>query len=115
MLNATIPSDTVASHIASKYAANDPYTIMMVDAKDVYSLGPQYAADLSSEKVGERYKLRDPGRRQNTRLPVLRRGPRSDVQRDAIKKITGEDFDPTKYETLDSFKELLAKARKRAA
>ena len=28
-------SDTVAAHLATKYASNDPYTISMVDAKDV--------------------------------------------------------------------------------
>ena len=32
-------SDTVAAHLATRYSANDPYTISMVDAKDVYSLG----------------------------------------------------------------------------
>lgn len=40
-------SDTVSAHLASKYAASDPYTINMVDAKDVYSLGKLYGADMS--------------------------------------------------------------------
>ena len=31
-------SDTVSAHLATKYASNDPYTISMVDAKDVYFL-----------------------------------------------------------------------------
>ena len=31
-------NDTVAAHMATKYAANDPYTLAMVDAKDVYFL-----------------------------------------------------------------------------
>ena len=42
-------SDTVAAHMATKYAANDPYTISMVDAKDIYSLGPEHALDLSDQ------------------------------------------------------------------
>ncbi|MCI2050157.1 MAG: ABC transporter substrate-binding protein [Lachnospiraceae bacterium] len=102
-------SDTVASHIASKYAANDPYTIMMVDAKDVYSLGPQYAADLSSEKwvSDTNYAIQVDGKTLGFPFCVEARGLM--YNGDAIKKITGEDFDPTKYETLDSFKELLAK------
>ena len=29
-------SDTVSAHLATKYASNDPYTISMVDAKDIY-------------------------------------------------------------------------------
>ena len=31
-------NDTVAAHLATKYSSNDPYTLSMVDAKDVYSL-----------------------------------------------------------------------------
>ena len=41
-------SDTVAAHMSTKYASNDPYVISMVDAKDVYSLGPEHAIDLLS-------------------------------------------------------------------
>ena len=28
-------NDTVAAHLATKYSSNDPYTLSMVDAKDV--------------------------------------------------------------------------------
>ena len=42
-------NDTVAAHMATKYAANDPYTLAMVDAKDVYSLGAEHALDLSDQ------------------------------------------------------------------
>lgn len=31
-------SDTVEAHLATKYSANDPYTLAMVDAKDIYLL-----------------------------------------------------------------------------
>ena len=40
-------NDTVAAHMATKYSSNDPYTIAMVDAKDIYSLGPEHAIDVS--------------------------------------------------------------------
>ena len=40
---------TVASQVATKYASNDPYTLTMVDAKDIYSLADDYAYDLSNE------------------------------------------------------------------
>ena len=30
-------NDTVAAHLATKYASKDPYTISMVDAKDIYT------------------------------------------------------------------------------
>ena len=42
-------SDTVAAHLATKYTGGDPYTISMVDAKDVYSLAEEHAIDLSNE------------------------------------------------------------------
>ena len=41
--------DTVAAHMATKYSSNDPYTIAMVDAKDIYSLAEEHAVDLSGE------------------------------------------------------------------
>ena len=42
-------NDTVAAHLATKYASKDPYTISMVDAKDVYSLAKEHAVDLSDQ------------------------------------------------------------------
>lgn len=42
-------SDTVAAHLATKYSANDPYTLAMVDAKDIYSLAKDHAIDLSDQ------------------------------------------------------------------
>ena len=41
-------NDTVSAHLATKYASKEPYTLNMVDAKDVYSLGAQYGYDMSS-------------------------------------------------------------------
>ena len=42
-------NDTVSAHMATRYASDDPYTISMVDAKDVYSLGAEHAIDLSDQ------------------------------------------------------------------
>ena len=36
-------SDTVSAHLATRYSANDPYTISMVDPKDIYSLAADHA------------------------------------------------------------------------
>ena len=47
-------SDTVAAHMSTRYASNEPYALAMVDAKDIYSLGPEHAVDLSGEQwVGD--------------------------------------------------------------
>ena len=43
-------ADTVSAHLATRYASNSPYTLSMVDAKDVYSLAEEHAVDLSDEK-----------------------------------------------------------------
>lgn len=46
-------NDTVSAHLATKYASKDPYTISMVDAKDVYSLAKEHAVDLS-DRIGSK-------------------------------------------------------------
>ncbi|HIT61373.1 MAG TPA: carbohydrate ABC transporter substrate-binding protein [Candidatus Fimousia stercorigallinarum] len=100
-------SDTVAAHMASKYSSNEPYVLSMVDAKDVYSLGPDHAIDLSDESyVGDtNYAITIDD--QVLAVPFCIEGRGLMYNADAIEKITGETFDPTKYTTLDAFKELI--------
>ncbi|MCH9275954.1 ABC transporter substrate-binding protein [Bifidobacterium amazonense] len=99
--------DVVASHLASKYASKDPYTISMVDAKDVYSLAEEHAVDLSDESwVGDTdYAVSVNGKVYGFPLCVEARGLIYNA--DAIKKITGKDFNPEDYKTLDDFKALI--------
>ena len=42
-------NDTVSAHLATRYASNNPYTLSMVDAKDIYSLAEEHALDLSDQ------------------------------------------------------------------
>ena len=100
-------SDTVAAHLSTKYASNDPYTIAMVDAKDIYSLAKEHAIDLSGEKwVGDTSAaIAIDGKTYGFPVCVEARGLIYNA--DAIKKITGEDFDPSKYSTLKDFKALI--------
>ena len=98
---------TVASQVATKYASNDPYTFTMVDAKDIYSLADDYAYDLSNEDWVSHTTL---GITVNDKLAgfpfcVEARGILYNA--DAIKNVTGKDFDPKAYATLDDFKKLL--------
>jgi raffinose/stachyose/melibiose transport system substrate-binding protein len=104
--------DTVAAHLATKYASKDPYTINMVDPKDIYSLGVQYGADLSACAW-----VQDTDQAIDVDGKVL--GMPSCVEArgliyngEAIKKITGKDFDPASIETLDDFKALLEELKK---
>lgn len=99
--------DVVASHLASKYASKDPYTISMVDAKDVYSLAEEHAVDLSNESwvKDTDYAVKVNGKTYGFPLCVEARGLIYNAE--AIKKITGKDFNPDDYKTLDAFKGLI--------
>ena len=87
-------NDTVAAHLATRYSSNDPYTLSMVDAKDVYSLAEDHAIDLSGEKWVEntQYALSMDGKVVGFPVCVEARGLIYNA--DAIEKITGETFDP---------------------
>ncbi len=102
-------SDTVASHIATKYASGDPYTMAMVDAKDIYTLAGEYATDLSGEDWVDKteYAISVDGKVVGFPLCIEARGIMYNA--DAIEAITGETFNPDDYKTLDAFKELCDK------
>ena len=99
-------SDTVASHIATKYASNDPYTMAMVDAKDIYTLADEYAIDMSGEDWVSKtdYAISIDGKVVGFPVCIEARGILYNA--DAIEAITGETFNPEDYATLDAFTEL---------
>ena len=96
-----ISNDTVSAHLSNKYASGDPYTISMVDAKDVYSVGAEYGEDLSGEKwVSDTdYAISVGGKVVGFPVCVEARGLLYNA--DAIEKITGQKFDPASIKTLD--------------
>lgn len=100
-------SDTIAAHLSTRYAANEPYTLAMVDAKDVYSLAAEHAVDLSSEDwvKDTTEAISVDGKVYGFPVCVEARGIIYNA--DAIKKITGKDFDPESVKTLDDFSALL--------
>ncbi len=100
-------SDTVAAHMATKYASNDPYTIAMVDAKDIYSLGPEHAVDLSDQDwvKDTNYAISVDNKVMGFPVCIEARGLMYNAS--AIEAITGEEFKPGDYKTLDAFKGLL--------
>ena len=99
--------DTVAAHLATRYAAKDPYTINMVDAKDVYTLGAQYGYDMSGQEwVSDTdYAINVDGKVIGFPVCVEARGILYNA--DAIKATLGEDFNPDGIQTLDQFKAYL--------
>lgn len=100
-------NDTVAAHLATKYASKDPYTISMVDAKDIYSLAEEHAVDLSDQDWGKDtdYAISINGKTYGFPVSIEARGLIYNA--DAIKKVTGKEFKPEDYKTLDDFKKLI--------
>lgn len=100
-------SDTVAAHMATKYASEDPYTLAMVDAKDIYSLGAEHAVDLSDQDwvKDTNYAIGIGDAVYGFPVCIEARGVIYNA--DAIEAITGETFNPEDYKTLDAFKGLL--------
>jgi len=105
--------DTVAAHLATKYASKAPYTINMVDSKDVYGqLGQQYAADLSDASwVGDTdYAITVDNKVLGFPVCFEARGILYNTA--AIKNTLGKDFDPESIKTLDDFKAILEELKK---
>ncbi|MBR1743992.1 MAG: carbohydrate ABC transporter substrate-binding protein [Lachnospiraceae bacterium] len=96
-------SDTVAAHLATKYASKDPYTINMVDAKDVYSLGVQYGLDMSNQEWVSDTDYAISVDNKVLGFPVCIEARGILYNADAIKKALGKDFDPSSIVTLDDF------------
>ncbi len=100
-------NDTVAAHMATRYASNEPYTLSMVDAKDIYSLAAEHAIDLSGEAWVENttQAISIDGKVYGFPVCVEARGIIYNA--DAIKNVTGKDFDPTSIKTTADFQALI--------
>ncbi len=104
-------SDTVAAHMSTRYASNAPYTISMVDAKDIYSLAPEHGADLSDQDwVNDTAQaIAIDGVVYGFPVCVEARG--IIYNKTAIEDTLGEEFNPADYATYDAFAELLEKLK----
>ena len=100
-------NDTVAAHLATKYSAGDPYTLAMVDAKDIYSLAKDHAIDMSDQEWVKNTNYAIGIDDQINGFPMCVEARGLIYNADAIEAITGETFNPDDYKTLDSFKELI--------
>lgn len=100
-------NDTVAAHLSTRYASNEPYTLSMVDAKDIYALAADHAIDLSGEKWVEdtTQEIAIDGKVYGFPVCVEARGIIYNA--DAIKAATGKDFDPTSIKTTEDLQALV--------
>ncbi|MBQ9059668.1 MAG: carbohydrate ABC transporter substrate-binding protein [Firmicutes bacterium] len=105
-------SDTVSAHLSTKYASNSPYTLSMVDAKDVYSLAEEHAEDLSDQDwvKDTQYAISIGDKVYGFPVCVEARG--IIYNKDAIEKTTGKAFDPKKVKTNKQFQALLEELKK---
>lgn len=100
-------NDTVAAHLATKYSSGGPYTLAMVDAKDIYSLAKDHAIDMSDQEWVKNTNYAIGIDDQINGFPMCVEARGLIYNADAIEAITGETFNPEDYKTLDSFKELI--------
>ena len=105
-------SDTVSAHLATRYASNEPYTISMVDAKDIYSLAAEHAIDLSDQDWIENTEQEIAIDGKVYGFPVCIEARGLIYNADAIKKATGKEFDPSAIKTTDDFKALIEELKK---
>ena len=100
-------SDTVAAHMSTRYASNEPYTISMVDAKDIYSLAKEHAVDLSDQDwVNDTTQaISIDGAVYGFPVCVEARG--IIYNKTAIEDKLGEEFDPSAIKTNADFAALL--------
>jgi raffinose/stachyose/melibiose transport system substrate-binding protein len=108
-MTVTMSNDPVITHMGTKYSSNDPYVLSMVDAKDIYTLTPEHGIDLSDldAAADTDYAIEIDGKVAALPFCVEARGVM--YNKSAIEEITGEEFDPADYATLDDFKALLDK------
>lgn len=79
----------------------------MVDAKDIYSLAEEHAVDLSDQDwvKDTDYAISINGKTYGFPVSIEARGLIYNA--DAIKQVTGKEFKPENYKTLDEFKDLI--------
>ncbi len=108
-MTVTMSNDPVITHMGTRYASNNPYVLSMVDAKDVYSLTPEHGIDLAGTDAAADtdYAIEIDGKIAALPFCIEARGVM--YNKSAIEEITGEEFNPADYATLDAFKGLLDK------
>lgn len=108
-MTVAMSNDPVITHMGTRYASNNPYVLSMVDAKDVYSLTPDHGIDLSDLDAAKDtdYAITIDGKVAAIPFCIEARGLM--YNKTKIEEITGEEFKPEDYKTLDAFKELCQK------
>ena len=106
-------TDKPGESIAQKYAAGDPATLMLCDYSNVTDIAAEKLLDLSGEKWmadgGEVLGVKLDGKTYG--FPFCVEGTGILYNKNAIETVTGKEFTPDEYQTLDQFKVLLEELR----
>ena len=100
-------SDSVSAHLATRYASDEPYTLSMVDGKDVYALAREHAMDLSGEEWVSHTSQAIAIDGKVYGFPLCVEGRGIIYNADAIERITGAPFDPDTVRTTEDFQALI--------
>ena len=100
-------TDSVSAHLATRYASDEPYTLAMVDAKDVYALAGEHALDLSGENWVSHTTQAISVDGKVCAFPFCVEGRGIIYNADAIERITGEAFNPASVRTTAAFQALI--------
>ncbi len=97
-------NDTISAHLSTRYASGSPYTLVMTDAKDIYSIGVTYGYDMSGQDwiSDTDYAIEVDGAVLGFPVCVEARGLLYNAY--AIEEATGEKFDPSTIVTADDLK-----------
>ena len=105
-------ADTVSAHLATKYASGNPYTLSMVDAKDVYSLAEEHAVDMSDQDWVKDTQYAIDINDKVYGFPVCIEARGIIYNKDAIEKTTGKKFKPKISQTYTAFCGLIEELKK---
>ncbi len=105
-------NDTVAAHLSAKYASGEPYTINMVDAKDIYLLGKEYGYDMTGQDWTKDtdYSIAVDDKVVGFPVCIEARGLLYNAA--AYKKALGEDFNPENLKTAEDLDNMCQKLQK---
>ncbi len=101
------PSDDSVSYLETQYAAGTPYTMAMLETKDINDLGSKYSLDMSDQAWVEDTDYAYSMEGKVIGFPFCIEAFGIIYNADAIEDVTGEKFDPGDIIYLSDFVEFL--------
>ncbi len=103
----SFPSSDIKNYVETTYTTGTPFTMVMVEANDIYELGSEYGIDLSGEDWLDETDYAYYADGKVIGFPFCIEAFGIIYNGDAIKAVTGENFDPESITFLSDFTEFL--------